>query len=169
MTTGLDIAVIRRHSPAVPGEVKAIRRAGAAAVAAIGRWALLSRAELAVVLAGDSLLRRLNRRYRGIDRATNVLAFPAADEPSALGGAPLPLGDVVLSAERIAAEAAVQNKTYLAHLSHLVVHGVLHLAGHDHGEPKAAAAMERIEIAVLAGLGIANPYAGARLPRGRRR
>ena len=107
---------------------------------------------LCIVLADDSLQRRLNREFRGRDKSTNVLSFD---------GAPGALGDVVLALETIAAEAEAQGKTLAAHVTHLVVHGVLHLMGHDHERPGQARRMERLEIEILARLGIADPY---RLP-----
>lgn len=122
-------------------------------------------AELTVVLGDDRLLRRLNREYRGQDRATNVLSFADLDAPS---GAPpqMPrlLGDVILARETILKEARAQNKAPGEHLSHLVVHGVLHLLGFDHKTEAQAKSMEAIECAVLAGLGIADPYLARRVP-----
>jgi len=114
-------------------------------------------AELSIVLGDDPLLRRLNRQWRGKDKPTNVLAFPA-DDGMARSGAPLLLGDVILAFGTVAGEAATQGKTLAAHLSHLVIHGVLHLLGFDHEEAAAATRMEALETAVLAGIGIADPY-----------
>ncbi len=111
------------------------------------------------MLADDALVRRLNRDYRGVDQATNVLAFPAADGGGSVAAeAPLPLGDVVLALETVRREAADQGKSVAEHLSHLVVHGVLHLLGFDHVEAGDAARMEALEIEVLAGLGVPDPY-----------
>ena len=88
-----------------------------------------------------------------------MLAFSAADPASPLpAGAPLLLGDVVLAFETVRREAAEQQKPLADHLRHLVVHGVLHLLGYDHAEPAAAEAMEAREIAILAELGVPNPY-----------
>jgi probable rRNA maturation factor len=119
-------------------------------------------AELSIVLGDDALLRRLNRQWRGKDKPTNVLAFPAAEgalRPVGLqAGAPLLLGDVVLAFGTVAAEATAQGKTLPEHFTHLVVHGVLHLLGFDHEEAAAAIRMEALETAVLARLGIADPY-----------
>lgn len=119
-------------------------------------------AELSLVLTGDDEIQALNRAWRGKDRPTNVLSFPgleSLDDPHLPAGAACLLGDVVLACETCAAEAAAQGKTLAAHLGHLVVHGVLHLLGHDHEDAAEASAMEAAERAILDGLGIADPYA----------
>jgi len=138
----------RRHS----GSIRSARRAAKAALAAAGGN---PEGELCLVLADNAKQRRLNRRFRGRDKGTNVLSFE---------GAPLALGDVVLALETIVAEAKSQGKSLADHVAHLVVHGVLHLMGYDHRTRAEAGRMERLEIAILAGLGIADPYA-AQLPR----
>jgi probable rRNA maturation factor len=117
--------------------------------------------ELAVVLADDAIIRDLNRDWRGQDKATNVLSFAALDDDAApsVPGAPVLLGDVVLAFETCVAEAARDGKTLADHLTHLVVHGTLHLVGFDHetGDDDAEE-MEAMETAILAELGIADPY-----------
>jgi len=121
----------------------------------------LERAEISVVLADDALVRKLNADYRDKDKPTNVLSFASLDddgEPLPEDG-PLVLGDVILAYETIAAEAVEQGKTLGDHLSHLVVHGVLHLLGFDHEEDDEAEDMEFLETAALAAIGIADPYA----------
>jgi probable rRNA maturation factor len=99
--------------------------------------------------------RALNDRFRGIDKATNVLSFPA-ELPSEIG-IPL-LGDLVICAPLVEAEALEQGKAPRDHWAHLTVHGVLHLLGYDHEEESAAREMEAIEVRILQLLGIANPY-----------
>lgn len=120
--------------------------------------------EISVVLADDATVRALNRDYRGRDAATNVLAFPGLEmiggrAPAPVAG-PALLGDVVLARETVGREAAAQGKSLADHVRHLVVHGVLHLLGFDHDTDAAASDMETREIVILAGLGIADPYAG---------
>ena len=102
-----------------------------------------------VVLADDATLRRLNRAFRGKDRATNVLSFGDAVEP---------LGGIALSYQTVEREAKAQGKLFLNHAKHMILHGFLHLLGHDHVVKKAARLMEGIEIAILEDLGIPNPY-----------
>jgi len=112
-----------------------------------------------ITLADDDAQRSLNRIWRGTDAPTNVLAFPAADPSVPVPeGAPLLLGDVVLAFETVCREAAEQEKPLADHLRHLVVHGVLHLLGYDHDDDDDAATMEAREIAILAELGVPNPY-----------
>jgi probable rRNA maturation factor len=132
---------------AVPGAATLVRRA---ARAALGAAQARARGEIAVVLADDRTLRRLNRDYRGKDRPTNVLSFPIAGRES--------LGDVVLARETLLAEAAAQGKRPADHLAHLVVHGVLHLLGYDHKRAGQARRMEALEVKVLRGLRVADPY-----------
>ncbi len=116
---------------------------------------------LGLILTDDAEQRRLNRDWRGVDHPTNVLAFPAWEPSAAVPpGAPLLLGDVVLAFETVAREARQQGKPLAAHLSHLVVHGVLHLFGHDHIGEAEAVVMEALETAILAGLGVPDPYCG---------
>jgi len=109
-----------------------------------------------VRLTDDADIRTLNRTWRDRDAATNVLAFAMSEAPVSAGI----LGDVVVAFGTCAREARDQEKSLADHLSHLVVHGTLHLLGFDHQEDDAAEAMEGLERAVLAGLGVADPYAG---------
>ncbi len=110
---------------------------------------------LAVAVVGAAESRRLNARFRGSDRPTNVLSFPAASRPAPGVQA---LGDLVICPRVLRAEAAAQDKALRAHWAHLIVHGALHLVGYDHERAGDARRMERREVAVLRGLGFANPY-----------
>ena len=141
----------RRALPDVDRVV--VRAAAAAADCAVPRGPV----EISIALGDDALLHRLNRAYRDQDKPTNVLAFPATDDP---GGqvTPVPLGDVVVSFDTAAAEAAAAGKSLSDHVSHLVVHGVLHLLGYDHESEEEAAAMEGLETTLLDRLGVADPH-----------
>ncbi len=107
--------------------------------------------EIAVVLADDAFVQNLNKQYRGKNKPTNVLSFPASLEEGELG-------DIILAFETIEKEAIEQKKTFRNHTKHLLVHGFLHLLGYDHIEDKQAEVMEKIEIKILKKLGISNPY-----------
>lgn len=137
-----------------------------AAVAAIGpRFA--AECELSLVFTDDAHIRRLNRDFRKKDSPTNVLSFPA---PAGAGGLMGPiLGDVVLARETVVREAAAEGLTVEAHLAHLILHGFLHLLGYDHQDEAEATTMERLETAILGGLGIADPYAGPPLRGSKKR
>lgn len=113
--------------------------------------------ELSLLFTSDAGVRRLNREWRNVDKATNVLSFPGRDvTPRDIAG-PL-LGDIVLARETVGEEASLEHKKFEHHLSHLIVHGLLHLFGYDHANDEDAAIMESIEQRALAQLGIANPY-----------
>ena len=131
-----------------------------AAFAALQSGTVPAAAEAGVVLADDDLVQALNRDYRGRDAPTNVLAFGGRDEDRApTPGAPVLLGDVVVAYGTAAAEAAAAGIGLADHLCHLVVHGMLHLLGHDHASEAAARPMEAAEVEILATLGIGDPYA----------
>ena len=112
--------------------------------------------ELAVMLTDDTAIRALNNQWRGLDKPTNVLSFPA---PAALrGDSPVHLGDIAIAYETVAREAESEGKPLAHHLSHLAVHGFLHLLGYDHESEPEAEAMEQQERAILARLRIPDPY-----------
>jgi probable rRNA maturation factor len=158
----VDVSI--RHAPwrrVAGGVVGGVCRAARAAAAAARPS--LPPVEISVVLADDPFVAALNARYRGRRGPTNVLSFPAlslgADAPVPEGpGEATALGDVVIACETTCREAAEAGKPVADHLAHLVVHGVLHLFGFDHGTVADARRMEALEVRVLAGLGIANPY-----------
>lgn len=115
-------------------------------------------AELSLVFANDERVRELNFNWRGQDKSTNVLSFPAFDEMS-LPDAPNLLGDIVLARQTVLAEAAQQDKPLTHHVAHLVCHGMLHLLDYDHLTDNDAEQMESLETAILAKLEIPDPYA----------
>lgn len=110
------------------------------------------------MLTDDRRMRQLNRAYRGKDKPTNVLSFAALDAERPAPKMPWLLGDVVLASGVIAREAKAQAKPLEHHLSHMAVHGMLHLLGYDHEDHADALIMEALEVAALAKMGIANPY-----------
>jgi len=118
-------------------------------------------AELAIMLTDDSGIRTLNSNWRGIDKPTNVLSFPALQPvaPRKPGDAPRMLGDIAIAYETVRREADDEGKPFDHHLSHLAVHGFLHLVGFDHENDGDAEAMEALETEILAQLGISDPYA----------
>jgi probable rRNA maturation factor len=122
-------------------------------------------AEMSLVLADDALVQTLNRDYRDKDKPTNVLSFAlldgSDDSDDALAreeGMPILIGDVILAFETVRREAREQGKSIENHLTHLVIHGVLHLLGYDHQSDPDADRMERLETSILARMGVADPY-----------
>jgi len=147
-------------------EVTRDARSWAPSSAAMARWARAALGRrgagrgLAVRVVAPRESRRLNAAWRGKDRPTNVLSFPAAPLPAGMrrSGADCPLGDLVICATVVREEAREQGKALGSHWAHLIVHGALHLVGYDHEKDADATRMERREIRVLRRLGIPNPY-----------
>ncbi|MGA1342946.1 MAG: rRNA maturation RNase YbeY [Hyphomonas sp.] len=107
---------------------------------------------VSLLLTDDSVLQQLNRDFRGRDKPTDILSFPALDIDRPL------LGDIAVAHGTATRDATLQGKALGDHLTHLLIHGYLHLLGHDHQTPAEAAIMESIEVEALACLGISNPY-----------
>jgi probable rRNA maturation factor len=113
--------------------------------------------EVSVLMTADPEMQDLNRQWRKLDKPTDVLSFPS-DGPD-IAGQPKHIGDIALGYETALRDAAAMNRPFEAHISHLLIHGFLHLIGYDHIEPKDAAVMEPLEAKILAGLGWPDPYA----------
>ena len=146
----------------------AARRAWVPGAAALRRWARgayasiaqaprphATRPRICIRIVGATESRSLNRRFRGKDAPTNVLSFRALPQEQARDGA---LGDLAICAPVVAREARAQDKPLAAHWAHMVVHGVLHLAGYDHRHDREARRMERVEVEILRAFGYQNPY-----------
>jgi probable rRNA maturation factor len=114
--------------------------------------------EVGVLFASDAEAARLNSEWRQKDYAPNILSFPAPHIQDVPEGEPKPLGDLILAVGTVTREAQQQGKPLTSHLTHLIVHGTLHLLGFDHIEERDAERMEAAEIAILAGLGVEDPY-----------
>ncbi len=155
-TSRLQVEVqFAARAPWVPSAA-ALRRWARAAYAKAGQVHGDSPAAgMCVRIVGLTAGRSMNRRFRGIDKPTNVLSFPASHQERDLLGT---IGDLVICAPVVAREARKQNKKMAAHWAHMVVHGVLHLLGHDHQNDRQARAMERLEVEILRGFGYQNPY-----------
>jgi probable rRNA maturation factor len=131
-----------------PATLRLIRRAARLALKSVG----IKKGALTLLLADDAALKTLNRRFRGKSRTTNVLSFPSPAQDY--------VGDIAIAYGIVAREAGAQGKRIKVHAAHLAVHGVLHLAGHDHENEAEALAMEALEVQILERLGIPNPYSG---------
>jgi len=155
------VAQFAARRPWVPSAAALARWARAAHAAALARAGGrrpapgAAQAGVCIRIVGAAASRRLNAGFRGKDKPTNVLSFPAAPIERELDGA---LGDLVICAPVVAAEAREQGKTLAGHWAHMVVHGVLHLHGYDHGTARDARAMEGLEVEILRGFGYHDPY-----------
>ena len=154
-----EVLVVAECWQAEPDAEAVIQRAVATAAEIVD--AGVGEAELAVMLTDDSGIRTLNNNWRGIDKPTNVLSFPALQPEGARkpGDAPPMLGDIAIAYETTKREADEEGKPFEHHLSHLAIHGFLHLIGYDHENDADAEEMESLETEILEQLGIPDPYA----------
>jgi probable rRNA maturation factor len=168
MKVSLEISVPSRLWRGLP-QARAIARETIAAAVAESGGPSIARPEgrasleapyggdVSLCLADDAALHALNLRWRGVDKPTNVLSFPAAP-PDRLGGATT-LGDIALAYETLAREADVLGVSLADHYRHLLAHGFLHLIGYDHETDAEAERMEALETKILERLGVSDPYA----------
>lgn len=120
---------------------------------------ILPHAEISLLFCDDAAIKKLNKTWRAKNKATNVLSFPSPGPVARR----MMIGDIAIAFETTHAEALAEGKALQAHVTHLVVHGFLHLLGHDHEQASEAEIMENMERRVLARLGVADPFAGADL------
>jgi probable rRNA maturation factor len=155
MSVDIDIVVA---APAWEGceGLEALARDCVAASLAESGAKVVGGCEVCVTFCDDAEIRALNAKWRGKDKATNVLSFPT---PGPLSARPL-LGDIVIAHETVSREAVEQAKTLREHTSHMVIHGFLHLIGYDHETPAEAETMEGLEKRIASRLGLPDPYAG---------
>lgn len=154
---GPQIAVVIDTDGWPDDAVATVQRAARAALAGFGDADAMG--EISVALMDDASIRALNRDYRDKDAATNVLSFPLdGDEALLPPGETAPLGDIAVALETVQREAVTEEKAFSDHLSHMIVHGTLHLLGYDHELDDEAEEMEALEREVLATIGIADPY-----------
>jgi probable rRNA maturation factor len=151
----LDIAVEGGDWATLP-EVEDLARQAVEVALAVASDAPRGPVELSLLLADDAAVKALNRDWRGQDKPTNVLSFPAPEQPGVPG--PRHLGDIALAYETSRREAESEGKLLRDHAAHLIVHGTLHLLGYDHELEAQAEIMEALEVKALARLGIADPY-----------
>lgn len=164
-----EVLVVADCWHAEPDAEAVVHRAIAAAAESVD--ADVGDAELAVMLTDDAGIRTLNGNWRGIDKPTNVLSFPALQPTGPVGpdDAPRMLGDIAIAYQTTRKEADDEQKPFDHHLSHLAIHGFLHLIGYDHENDGEAEAMEALERQILAQLGIPDPYADQDPDAGRER
>lgn len=153
----IDIQVQSPLWDAEPAAERTVRDAIAAAAEALST----ADGEVSIVLTDDSAVRTLNRDWRGIDKPTNVLSFPAS---KVSGGAKI-LGDIVIAYETLSQECYDEDRIFLHHLAHLAVHGFLHLLGYDHQTDRQADEMEGLESKIMTRMKMPDPYLGRDLDR----
>jgi probable rRNA maturation factor len=153
----VDIQIASPLWDAQPAAEQTVRDAIAGAATALAA----GDGEVSVVLTDDAAIRALNRDWRKIDKPTNVLSFPAPDSP----GTEKMFGDIVIAYETLAHECDEEDRIFLHHLSHLAVHGFLHLIGYDHQTDSDADAMEALESKIMIALKLPDPYLGRDLVR----
>ena len=154
-TLPLDIAVII-NDDAWPENLDARAETAVLAALKLAKPKIRGAAELSILLTNDAEQHALNKQWRGKDSSTNVLSFPQIEPFDPVIGI---LGDITLARETLEREAIDQGVSFEAHFTHLVVHGFLHILGYDHLDDEEAAEMEGLETAILATLGIDDPYA----------
>ena len=157
MSLTVDLSIESPLWSAVHG-LESLTATAVTAAAAEAGVDLAPECEVSCLFCDDAAIRGLNAQWRGIDKPTNVLSFPGGG-PEAPGAAAL-LGDIVLAYETVAREAAAEDRPIAAHVTHLVIHGFLHLVGFDHETVAEAEAMEALESRTVVRLGYADPYAG---------
>ncbi|HZP70216.1 MAG TPA: rRNA maturation RNase YbeY [Pseudolabrys sp.] len=151
-TPHIDVRIQSPLWDVQPSAEKTVRDAILAAAAALST----AGGEVSIVLTDDSTIRSLNRDWRGIDRPTNVLSFPASGPDN--GSDARLLGDIVIAFETLERECVDENRIFLHHLAHLAVHGFLHLLGYDHRTDRQAETMEGLESRIMARLNMPDPY-----------
>jgi probable rRNA maturation factor len=154
----VDIQIASSKWDAQPSAEQTVREAVAAAAAAVEA----GDGEVSVMLTDDETIRTLNRDWRKIDKATNVLSFPAPDT----AGAEKMFGDIVIAYETLVRECDEEDRVFPHHLAHLTVHGFLHLIGYDHQTDSEADAMEALESKIMIAMKRPDPYLGRDLIRG---
>jgi probable rRNA maturation factor len=165
MSVQSDISIECEHWSKLADLDALVERALEAARLEAGKT-LFNGAEVSLLFCDDGRIQELNRDWRGLDKPTNVLSFPAAPADR-LASAPL-LGDIAIAFETVTKEARDEDKTLSDHASHMIVHGFLHLLGYDHENEEEAEEMEDLERRALARLGIADPYAASELVNGKK-
>lgn len=163
MTGALDLDIAIEADWPSPPDWEALTERAAAALAQVAPELANPRLSVSILFADDGEVHELNREWRGKDKPTNVLSFPMLERDDLLAlspaGPPEMLGDIALALETCTREAGEKGLCLEHHAAHLIVHGLLHLAGHDHEiSPQDARLMEELEIKALALLGIADPY-----------